>query len=133
MLQMRNPESCNRSGCSRPVSTTFRQEALCLDHFCIRSYEMLDALDKNNRLSAASRSATTEQMQIAEECARRTLDICMSKMLLNNLERARLLDILLWCGDVVNPRRLPSRPAGARLRYEIPARGRETSSGTSGQ
>jgi len=26
----------------------------------------------------------------------------MSKINLNNLERARLLDILLWCGDVVN-------------------------------
>jgi len=27
---------------------------------------------------------TTEQIQTADECARRTLDICMSKMLLNN-------------------------------------------------
>jgi hypothetical protein len=94
---------------------------------------VLDALDKHNRLSAASRPATAEQIQIAEECARRTLDICMSKVLLNNLERARLLDILLWCGDVVNPRKLPSRPAGAPGRYEKPVVRRETSSGTSGQ
>src|SRR5258708_33778661 len=99
---MRNPESCHRGRCSRPVITTFRQEALCLDHFCSRGYEILHALDKHNQLNATARPATAEQLQIADECARRALDICMSKMLLNNLERARLLDILLWGGDVVS-------------------------------
>ena len=127
---MRNPESCHRSGCSRPVSTTFCQEALCLDHFCSRSYEILRALDKHNQLNATSRPATAEQLQIADECARRTLDICMSKMLLNNLERARLLDILLWCGDVVSPKNVASSRAGLRGRYGKSNLRRQTSSGT---
>ena len=99
---MHNPECCNRRGCARPVITTFCKEALCLDHFCSRSYEFLNATDARGQLSTASNLPTTEQIQTADECARRTLDICMSKMLLNNLERARLLDILLWCGDVVS-------------------------------
>ena len=129
---MRNPESCHRSGCSRPVSTTFCQEALCLDHFCSRSYEILRALDKHNQLNATSRPATDEQLQIADECARRTLDICMSKMLLNNLERARLLDILLWCGDVVSPKNVASSRAELRERYEESNLRRQTSSGTAG-
>jgi len=111
---MRNPESCDRSGCARPVITSFCAEALCLDHFCSRSYEMLNAMDKRIQVNVASPSPTAEQIQIADECARRTLDICMSKMLLNNQERARLLDILLWCGDVVNPRKLASTPAEVR-------------------
>jgi len=115
---MRNPESCHRINCSRPVITTFRQEALCLDHFCGRSYEFLHALDKHNQLNATARPATAEQLQIADECARRTLDICLSKMLLNNLERARLLDILLWCGDIVSPKNVASRPAELRGRFE---------------
>ena len=127
---MRNPESCHRSGCQRPVSTTFCQEALCLDHFCSRSYEILRALDKHNQLNATSRPATDEQLQIADECARKTLDICMSKMLLNNLERARLLDILLWCGDVVSPKNVASGRAGLRGRYEKSNLRRQTSSGT---
>jgi len=97
---MHNPECCNRRGCARPVITTFCKEALCLDHFCSRSYEFLNGTDERGQLSMASNSPTTEQIQTADECARRTLDICMSKMLLNNLERARLLDILLWCGDL---------------------------------
>ncbi len=115
---MRNPESCHRSGCSRPVTTTFRQEALCLDHFCSRSYEILHALDKRNQLNPSSQTTTAEQLQIADECARRTLDICMSKMLLNNLDRARLLDILLWCGDVVSSRNVAALPAELPGRYE---------------
>ena len=128
---MRNPESCHRSGCSRPVSTTFCQEALCLDHFCSRSYEILRALDKHSQLNATARPATAEQLQVADECARRTLDICMSKMLLNNLERARLLDILLWCGDVVSPRNVASSRAGLREQYERSNLRRQTSGDTS--
>jgi hypothetical protein len=91
---------------------------------------MLNALDRLSQLHAASPTPTAEQMQIADECARRALDICMSKMPLNNLERARLLDILLWCGDVVNPRKLIPRPVVIG-RYEKPPSRRETASGTS--
>jgi hypothetical protein len=99
---MHNPECCNRRGCARPVITTFCKEALCLDHFCSSSYEFLNGTDECGQLSTASNLPTTAQIQTADECALRTLDICMSKMLLNNLERARLLDILLWCGDLVS-------------------------------
>ena len=99
---MRTPQSCHRSGCSQPVTTTFRQEALCLDHFCSSSYEILDRMEERQRLDANSLLPMAEQTLIADECARRTLDICMSEMRLNNLERARLLDILLRCGEVVS-------------------------------
>ena len=118
---MHNPECCNRRGCARPVITTFCKEALCLDHFCSRSYEFLNGTDERGQLSTASNLPTTEQIQTADECARRTLDICMSKMLLNNLERARLLDILLWCGDVVGSlgaKKNPSASMAERGRHE---------------
>jgi hypothetical protein len=125
-------ESCHRSGCSRPVITTFRQEALCLDHFCSRSYEILHALDQHSQVPATARPAAAEQLQIADECARRTLDICMSKMLLNNLERARLLDILLWCGDVVSAKKVLSSRAEPRGRHEKSNLRGQTSSPTAG-
>jgi hypothetical protein len=95
---------------------------------------MLNTMDRRNRLSAASHGPTADQIKIADECARRTLDICMSKTQLNNLERARLLDILLWCGDVVNssePKKLAGRPALEHGRYEKPSLRRRISSGTS--
>jgi hypothetical protein len=40
------------------------------------------------------RRLPAERIHIADECARTTLDICMSKMLLSNRESAGLLDIL---------------------------------------
>ena len=50
----------------------------------------------------------------------------MSKVPLNNLERARLLDILLWCGDLVGslgPKKTSSTstPPAGRGRYEKPS------------
>jgi hypothetical protein len=39
---------------------------------------------------------------MADECARKALDISLNTSVLSNLERARLLDILLWCGDVTS-------------------------------
>jgi hypothetical protein len=95
---------------------------------------MLNAMDRRHRWNAAAHLPTADQIKIADECARKTLDICMSKTQLNNLERARLLDILLWCGDVVNssePKKLAGRPALEHGRYEKPSLRRRLSSGTS--
>jgi hypothetical protein len=37
-----------------------------------------------------------------DECAQRALEISLSEIEMNNLDRARLLDILLWSGDVTS-------------------------------
>jgi len=111
---MRNEESCHRSDCSRPVVVTFRAEALCLDHFCTRCYEFLDDIDRRQQLNQAAPGSALEHVLIADECARRALDICMSATILNNLERARLLDILLWCGDISNAH----RPKNVRAEFK---------------
>ena len=111
---MRNAESCHRSDCSRPVVVTFRAEALCVNHFCTRCYEFLDGIDRRQQLNQAAPDSAVEHVLIADECARRALDICMSATILNNLERARLLDILLWCGDISNAH----RPKNVRAEFK---------------
>jgi hypothetical protein len=87
-------------GCAQPAVTNLRSEALCLVHFCSRCYEILDGIDKERQSDEAEHNSEAERSLFAEECARRALDISMSARSLNNLERARLLDILLWCGDL---------------------------------
>src|ERR1700756_1292439 len=99
---MHSLDSCFYSGCTRPVLTIFRHEPFCLEHFCKKSYEFLDSVDQHLQSNALSSACTAEQLRVADECARRALDICLSKMILNNLARARLLDILLWSGDIVS-------------------------------
>ena len=107
---MQTSAACSFAGCARPVVTIFRHESLCLDHFCGKSYEFLDSADRHLQSNPTAPSCTTEQLRVADECARKALDVCLSKMILNNLERARLLDILLWSGDIVSC----SQNAGSR-------------------
>lgn len=99
---MQTSAACSFRGCSRPVVTIFRHESLCLDHFCSKSYEFLDSVDQHLQSGSASASCTTEQLRVADECERKALDVCLSKMILHNLGRARLLDVLLWSADIVN-------------------------------
>ena len=99
---MQTSTSCFSTGCSRPVVTIFRQESLCLEHFCSKAYEFLDSVDQHLQSNSSSSACTPDQLRVADECARKALDICLSKMILNNLDRARLLDILLWSGDIVS-------------------------------
>jgi hypothetical protein len=116
-------DSCFYSGCTRPVSTIFRHEPLCLEHFCGKSYEFLDSVDQHLQSNPLSPACTTEQLHVADECARKALDICLSKMILNNLDRARLLDILLWSGDIVSCSRSANTATSkdnAKMEYESP-------------
>jgi len=67
------------------------------------------------------RDCRPEELQVADECARRALDICLSKTILNNFDRARLLDIVLWSGDIVSCSRThhPARSSDAeKTRHE---------------
>jgi hypothetical protein len=131
LSSMRNAESCHRSDCSRPVVVTFRAEALCLDHFCARCYEFLDGIDPRQQLNKAAPGSAVEHVLIADECARRALDICMSATILNNLERARLLDILLWCGDISNahhPKNVRAECKDANTPHEKPVLKRHVNS-----
>jgi hypothetical protein len=100
LSSMHNPECCHRGNCSRAVVVAFRAEALCLEHFCGSCYEFLEGVDRHQQSSSGAPVPVLEHLFIADECARRVLEICMSATTLNNLERARLLDILLWCGDI---------------------------------
>jgi hypothetical protein len=110
---MPSAKPCQRRGCPRPGVTAFGEGTLCLDHFCDRSYEFLDGLDRRPLPGRIETSLTAEQIQVLDECARRALDICMNASALNNLERARLLDILLWCGDVTEALRGTGRASFA--------------------
>ena len=119
---MADSQSCQRTGCSRLVVTFFRNEAFCIEHFCTRCYELLEPIDQRNS-NGLSQTFTAEQALLADECARRAIDVCLSASAPNNLDRARLLDIVLWCGDIGTSFRAKKRAAiedGFRARYQKP-------------
>jgi len=91
--------SCCRITCSEPAVTSLGPEDFCFDHFCSRCYELLEHADSGT-LSAPGAAGLARAVCTLEECARRALEISLGELALDNLDRARLLDIVLWSGDV---------------------------------
>jgi hypothetical protein len=76
-------------------------QALCLNHFLSRCYEKLEKLEPRGRkFSAAEPVDLTSMRAFIEECSRKALDISLHSQSLTNLQRGRLLDILLWAGEL---------------------------------
>lgn len=93
--------SCSRMDCSERVVTSLGQENLCFEHYCSRCYELLEYADRQ-MVSPHEAAVPTDLARALDECARRALEISLSEIELNNLDRARLLDIVLWSGDMTN-------------------------------
>jgi hypothetical protein len=90
---------CSKNNCSNRSVAKLEAQAFCLEHFCLRCYEVLVELEQSRQADCTLDEK--HRTQIADECAKRVVDVCLCAERLNNLERARLLDILLWCGDLM--------------------------------
>jgi hypothetical protein len=91
---------CGDDACDGTAITSLDQQASCLKHFLERCYERLEALDPRNRQFRTEAASPAEMRAFVEECSRKALDISLHSESLSNLERGRLLDILLWAGEL---------------------------------
>jgi hypothetical protein len=78
---------------------TFGVGTLCSEHFLVACYEVLERLDRGMGLSATA-TEVSEAKRVADECVRGVLDVSLKAAELSNLQKARLLDVLLWAGDI---------------------------------
>jgi hypothetical protein len=99
---------CNASGCENSASIVLAGQDLCLNHFFACCYEQLDKLESRVREGAFEPSETAEAHVFLEECSNRVLYVSMRNQSLTNLERSRLLEILLSCGDLQRMLRHPA-------------------------
>jgi hypothetical protein len=97
MLGKRN---CRMGSCSGTAITTLDRQALCLNHFLSRCYEKLEGVDPRGRKFSAEAVDAASMRAFIEECSRKALDISLQSKNLSNLQRGRLLDILLWAGEL---------------------------------
>jgi hypothetical protein len=97
MLGKRN---CRVDTCSRAAATTLDHQALCLNHFLLRCYERLESLDPRGRKFCGESVDLASMRAFIEECSRKALDVSLQSKNLSNLQRGRLLDILLWAGEL---------------------------------
>jgi hypothetical protein len=97
MLTKRN---CRVGACSGAAITSLDHQALCLNHFLQRCYERLEGLDPRGRKFSAEPVDVAAMRAFIEECSRKALDVSLQSQNLSNLQRGRLLDILLWAGEL---------------------------------
>ena len=92
--------NCRMGSCSSAAITTLDRQALCLNHFLLRCYEKLEGLDPRRRKFSAEPVDLASMRSFVEECSRKALDVSLQSKNLSNLQRGRLLDILLWAGEL---------------------------------
>jgi len=104
-LTVNGTRECSLDSCQDPAVIHFAQRELCLHHFLFRCYEDLDRLDARTRGSQLDRSGAATLKGFVEECSQCALEVSLTCERLDNLQRARLLDILLWAGELFQERR----------------------------
>jgi hypothetical protein len=92
--------NCCEDACGCAAITSLDQKNYCLNHFLRRCYERLDEVDPRNRKFREAPLDLAAMRAFIEECSRRALDVSLQFEDLSNLQRGRLLDILLWAGEL---------------------------------
>jgi hypothetical protein len=107
MDTLRGKRNCTVGSCGSAAVTSLDRKALCLNHFLQRCYERLEGLDPRGRKFTAEPVDLASMRAFIEECSRKALDVSLQSQNLSNLQRGRLLDILLWAGELFLLLRIP--------------------------
>jgi hypothetical protein len=91
---------CDMGCCREPAAAVLGPQTLCLNHFVAQCYRQLDELDPRGRQIPAGALELALRMTEIEECSNQALRVCLAEEKLTNLNRGRLLDILLWAGEL---------------------------------
>jgi hypothetical protein len=97
---------------------------MCLEHFIAACYEKLEVLSKNRDLWSVEGTACESAGNILQECVQRAGDVSQQNSVISNLDRARLLDIALWAGDLSRQvRRSPRSTLAVNMRVSSEKQG----------
>lgn len=100
--------NCCENACHSAAAASLDHQDLCLNHFLLRCYAQLEAVDPRGQKSRERRVDLAAMRAFIEECSQKALEVCLhSGGNLTNLERARLLDILLWASELFLVLRAP--------------------------
>jgi hypothetical protein len=92
---------CSADFCPSESMIVLGEQPLCLPHFLTHCYEWLDQLDPIARDRFISPDESARVRRLVEECSNRALLVSLRCETLTNLDRSRLLDILLRSSDLL--------------------------------
>ena len=93
-------ERCIDSSCADDGIVLIGENWLCSQHFIERSYQQLEKISAGMREAAFQENSAEESARRLEECMRGAADIACSPTPPSNLERARVIDVLLWSSEL---------------------------------
>jgi len=114
---MTNVQYCGVQGCAQTAEAAIDGESLCRSHFishCYAQLERFDGMQKTHRLSMPDAESVR---RFINQCSRQADEIEHGARDLDNLDRARLLHIILWANEVGSYlRRSPRKVAAIPVR-----------------
>ncbi len=130
---MGETERCSASGCGRSAASSLDTRPFCEEHFLSTCYEQLEHCTQRLHDQKFHFEETESIRHFLTECARQTTDMAQTAEHLDNLQRAQLLDILLWAGELSRQLQRSTRKAisiRVRLCSEWPGRAWEEETAT---
>jgi hypothetical protein len=100
---------CAVDFCEGAAVASLAQQDFCLNHFIDLCYENLQRIDPRGQKMGRVNLDLASLRAFIEECSRRALDVALHCDDIDNLQRGRLLDILLWAGELFLLLRAPTR------------------------
>jgi hypothetical protein len=101
--QSQKPARCDTGNCGRPATSSLELKHFCVDHFIARCYEHLSHCSAN-RFADPDEAASVSIDRFLHSCAQQAAGLVHPMRGLDNLERARLFDILLWASELAAKR-----------------------------
>ena len=100
---------CAVDFCEGAAVASLAQQDFCLNHFIDLCYENLHRIDPRTQKIGRVPLELPALRAFVEECSRRALEVALHCEDIDNLQRGRLLDILLWAGELFLLLRAPRR------------------------
>ena len=103
---------CDSAPCSQRAVSWIDFRFLCLDHLVSHCYERLEEFERagNVQRTASADVKIQSSSDFLEDCPAKIASLLITHTGLENIERARLLDILLWANELDRRRRSSQFP-----------------------
>jgi hypothetical protein len=100
----RKPIRCDAQQCGHPAMSTLELHFFCVDHFISYSYERLNRC-RPIPFNDPDEQSTEANHRFLQQCSDQAANLLRPMLGLDNLDRARLFDILLWASELTTLRR----------------------------
>lgn len=110
------PECCSVDTCSETAIVRVADQPVCRHHFLALCYRRLEAISGQIHLPEFHHANSDSAASFLEDCMRQAADIACATEAPDNLERAQVLDVLLWASELHSHlRRGPRLPGGIAI------------------